>query len=231
MIKNGQIVTNSLLLAEKFKKPHNRVLKSIDKLKEDINGFAVENVTAKNDEYIFTEIHREIRGRKYRNFEMNRNAFSILAMGFTGKKALKWKMDFIKAFNAMEKVLLNQGNLEWQEQRNQGKIARKQETDMIQKFVDYATGQGSKNAKFYYKHFTTTTCKALQLIEAKKPKLRDTLDMLELNQLLLAENIAMKSLEENMKTGEHYKAIFVNVKNDIEKFASTLFLPNQKQLN
>jgi len=37
----------------------------------------------------------------------------------------------------------------------------------------------------------------------------------------------MKSLEENMKAGEHYKVIFVNVKNDIERFASTLFLPSQ----
>ena len=152
-------------------------------------------------------------------------------MGFTGKKALKWKVDFIKAFNLMEKTLLNKKSIEWNKQREQGKLARKSETDVIKNFVDYATIQGSKNANFYYKHLTSATYKALQLIQHKKPKIRETLDMLELNQLLLAENIAMKSLEENMKTGEHYKAIFVNVKNDIERFASTLFLPNQKQLN
>jgi len=38
-------------------------------------------------------------------YEMDRDGFSLLAMGFTGEKALKWKLDYIKAFNAMEREL------------------------------------------------------------------------------------------------------------------------------
>ena len=227
MIK-GEAMANSLVISDKFKKPHGRVLVGIEKLIEDLKNLTNENSFAK---FIFKESTYHTRGKNFKCYELNRDAFSLLAMGFTGKKALSWKIDFIKAFNAMEKALLNQTSLEWKQQREQGKLARKSETDTIQKFVELAKSQGSKGAQWYYKHFTNATYKALQLIQYKKPLLRETLDMLELNQLILAENIAMKSLEENMKAGEHYKVIFVNVKNDIEKFASTLFLPNQKQIN
>lgn len=42
---------------------------------------------------------------------MNRDGFSLLAMGFTGKKALQWKLKYIEAFNEMEETL-KQGYLE-----------------------------------------------------------------------------------------------------------------------
>ena len=154
----------------------------------------------------------------------------MVAMRFKTDEAYEWQLKFSSAFQAMEEALLNNKNLEWKKQREQGKLNRKAETDVIKDVVEYAKKQGSKKAEFYYKHFTSATYKALKLIQHKKPMLRETLDMLELNQFILAENVAMKSLEENMKTGEHYKAIFVNVKNDIERFASTLFLPNQKRI-
>ena len=38
-------------------------------------------------------------------FEMSRDGFSLLAMGFNGKKALEWKVKFLKAFNQMEGAL------------------------------------------------------------------------------------------------------------------------------
>ena len=42
------------------------------------------------------------RGRNYDQYLMNRDGFSLLAMGFTGKKALEWKLKYINAFNMME---------------------------------------------------------------------------------------------------------------------------------
>lgn len=38
-------------------------------------------------------------------YYMNRDGFSLLVMGFTGKKAIEWKIKFINAFNEMEKAL------------------------------------------------------------------------------------------------------------------------------
>lgn len=41
-------------------------------------------------------------GRERRVIYMNRDGFTILAMGFTGKKALQFKLKYIEAFNKME---------------------------------------------------------------------------------------------------------------------------------
>lgn len=45
------------------------------------------------------------RGKNYRCFDMNRDGFSLISMGFTGKKALEWKLKYIDAFNKMEETL------------------------------------------------------------------------------------------------------------------------------
>jgi len=125
----------------------------------------------------------------------------------------------------------NKQSITWEAQREQGKIARREATDTIKEFVDYATGQGSNNAKFYYKHITVACYRCLQLIESEKPKLRDLLNVLELNQLMLAEVVAERSLKRHMLEGEHYKAIFSLVKHDLETFASSLMIgPSQLQI-
>jgi len=223
--KNG-IVTDSYILMEKFSKKHEYIIRKTEQL---IKRLGARKVAPKNEPVLIEGV-KEYRGQKFKYFTYDRKAFSLLVMSFTGDKAFEWQEKFYDAFAAMEKALLNQTSLEWKQQREQGKLARKEETDTIQKFVELAKSQGSKGAKWYYTHFTNATYRALQLIEHKKPRLRDTLDMMELNQLILAENIAMKSIESNMEAGEHYKVIFVNVKNDIEKFASTLFLDHIKQI-
>ena len=113
------------------------------------------------------------RGRKYPMFNISRDGFSFLVMGFTGKKADDWKIKYINAFSKMEQMLLNQNNTEWLTSREQGKAIRLKETDAIKDFIQYAIDNGSSGAKFYYKHFTNATYKALSLLEHRKPKTRD----------------------------------------------------------
>ena len=49
--------------------------------------------------------YKNSRGRNYDEFLMDRDGFSLLCMGFTGKKALEWKLKYINAFNKMEEKL------------------------------------------------------------------------------------------------------------------------------
>ena len=52
---------------------------------------------------MFTEsTYTNLRGREYREVLMNRDGFTLLAMGFTGKKALEFKLAYIDQFNRME---------------------------------------------------------------------------------------------------------------------------------
>ena len=81
-VENKQVVTTSLQVAEYFDKEHKTVLRSIDDL--------VAQFCATKE--FFHETSREYRGQTFRYFLMNRDGFSLLVMGFTGKKALEWKI-------------------------------------------------------------------------------------------------------------------------------------------
>lgn len=98
--ENSQALTNSLLVAEKFGKTHDNVLKAIRNI---IGGGVVKN----NETTMFVEstYFNQQNGQDYPLFVMNRDGFTLLAMGFTGKKALQFKLDYIAAFNAMESEL------------------------------------------------------------------------------------------------------------------------------
>lgn len=98
-INNGQPTASSRDIAEHFGKEHKNVLRDIDTLKKDVLNF--------EQMYFETEIP-DSYGRPQRAYLMNRDGFTLLAMGFTGKEALAWKMKYINAFNAMEQELRSQ---------------------------------------------------------------------------------------------------------------------------
>ncbi len=58
--------------------------------------------------FVETIYVNEQNRQEYPMFIMNRDGFTLLAMGFTGKKAMRFKLDYIAAFNAMEKALKEQ---------------------------------------------------------------------------------------------------------------------------
>lgn len=101
VIQNNQIVVSSKDIAEHFGKDHKNVLQNI----RDI--LVAENSATK----FYQETTYQNRGKDYKEYLMNRDGFSLLAMGFTGKKALQWKLKYIEAFNEMEETL-KQGYLE-----------------------------------------------------------------------------------------------------------------------
>ena len=94
-IENEQTVTDSRQVAEHFEKEHKNVLASIREIL----------VAEKSATKFFMKSEREYRGQKFPMYYMNRDGFSLLVMGFTGKKALEWKIKYINAFNKMEAKL------------------------------------------------------------------------------------------------------------------------------
>lgn len=94
--QNGEPVASSRQIAESFDKRHDHVIRDIDNLKGDVPNFG--------EMFFETEIP-DSYGRPQRAYLMNRDGFSLLAMGFTGKAALEWKIKYLAAFNAMERQL------------------------------------------------------------------------------------------------------------------------------
>ena len=94
---SGELVVSSRQVAEDFEKMHKHVL-------ETIRNLVDENSAVKK---MFIESEFENRGKKYPEYLITRDGFSLLVMGFTGSKALEWKLKYIEAFNKMEEELRN----------------------------------------------------------------------------------------------------------------------------
>ncbi|WP_044600969.1 Rha family transcriptional regulator [Campylobacter coli] len=91
------IFTNSLFVAKVFNKNHAHILRAIENLPQD--EFNALNFNAVS--------YKASNGKINPCYNLTRDGFSLLVMGFTGEKAYKWKILFIKAFNEMEKRLRN----------------------------------------------------------------------------------------------------------------------------
>lgn len=98
--QNGEPVVSSRQIAESFGKEHRNVMRDIENLMSE--------GALKNEHtplFYKTEYVHEQNGQTYPMYLMNRDGFTLLAMGFTGKAALEWKLKYIAAFNAMEQQL------------------------------------------------------------------------------------------------------------------------------
>ena len=84
---NGQVVTNSLLVAEKFGKRHANVIRDIEKL---LNTEDTE-LNSKMSLAFVIDTYEDSTGKSNPVYIMNRKGFSILVMGYNGIKALRFK--------------------------------------------------------------------------------------------------------------------------------------------
>ncbi|EIP7784564.1 Rha family transcriptional regulator [Escherichia coli] len=95
-IENGRAVTTSVAIAEFFRKMHKDVLKKIDNL-ECSEKFSERNFAPA--EYL------DEQGKKRPMYQITKNGFVFLVMGFTGKKAAAFKEAYIAEFDRMEAEL------------------------------------------------------------------------------------------------------------------------------
>lgn len=101
--RKGQPVVSSRRVAEIFDKRHDHILRSISQIADPESGVSVEFSSLN-----FEEIkYKDSTGRRLPEYLMTKDGFTILAMGFTGKKAMKFKEAYINRFNQMEEFIKN----------------------------------------------------------------------------------------------------------------------------
>lgn len=118
--EGGEPTTDSVRVAERFGKRHDNVLRSIDKLKCS-KKFRLLNF--EESSYINEQ------GKVQRMFNMTKDGFTFLVMGFTGEKAATWKEGFIEAFNWMAQQLKDR-SLSFEHRRNHLMLEYQQERGM-----------------------------------------------------------------------------------------------------
>ncbi|MCC5427830.1 MULTISPECIES: Rha family transcriptional regulator [Clostridium] len=97
-IQNGQPVVTSRQITDDFGKEHSKVIRSIETI--------IESNSSQNWlQYFIPSEYKDNSGKSNKEYLLTRNGFSLLVMGFTGAKALQWKLKYIEAFNKMEDAL------------------------------------------------------------------------------------------------------------------------------
>jgi Rha family phage regulatory protein len=91
--KNDDAWVSSKDISKLFKKDHKHVLKKIEEIQLNV----ADKFWATN----FKKSSSKNRGKSYKAFELTRKAFSLIAMGYTGKKAMAFKVKYIEAFESM----------------------------------------------------------------------------------------------------------------------------------
>lgn len=211
-MKNEEPVCDSLQVAERFGKRHDVVLRNIENAISDMDS-----ETAKL--WFQKSIYKsQDNNKSYPMYFMNRDGFSLLIMGFTGKKAFEWKVKYIKAFDKMESLLKEKSTLSWEETRRIGKLTRRSETDTIKKLVEYAKEQGSTHSDKLYMSYSKLANKMAGVSRREKATIT------QLNNLSMMENIILNVIQTEIKAGVHYKQIYKDCKERIQTVSKLAYL-------
>lgn len=161
---------------------------------------SIENMKAENSALLkmfYPSTYKVDGNRKsYPMYLMNRDGFSLLVMGFTGAKALEWKLKYIEAFNAMEKELNNirVDVVRKETARNSGINARKELTPNIIKAR--CDGMGQKMIGITIGKWTNYIYKAIFDMKAKE--MRESLNTKSIRDCLTADELEMVDGAETM---------------------------------
>lgn len=101
--QDGKLVVTSRQIAEDFEKEHNDTKKRIRELIKDMGEIS--------HNYFISSEYVDSMNRTQEEYLLTRDGFSLLVMGFTGSKALEWKLKYIEAFNKIEQALKEQKQL------------------------------------------------------------------------------------------------------------------------
>lgn len=199
------------MVAEKFGKRHADVIEKIEKI--------ISDDSTENSVHCFkASFYKDGTGRKNKMYLMNRDGFTFLVMGFTGRKANEWKWNYINAFNSMESILRERSTSLWIETRHQGRLIRRTETDIIQELIKYAKNQGSEHADMLYLTYSKL---ANKMAGVKK---RDEATVSQLNNLSLMENIILNCIQNGILMDKYYKDIYQDCKRRLEAFKDIAYL-------
>lgn len=233
LTKNEKVLVSSRIISEKFDKEHAEVVYAIEG-RTDTKGNSknkglineISGISHVSRYFIKTE-YQDSMNRTQTEYLLTRDGFSLLVMGFTGQKALKWKVQYIEAFNTMEAFIAEKNSAEWKEARQTGKNIRKEETDIIlTKLIPLAEAQGSQHAGKLYITYSKLVNSMLN-IEAGQ---RSNLPLSYIDAIKFLENAIENIISIEVDKGTHYKEIYHICKVKCQIIKDLAFLPSIKMI-
>lgn len=135
--KEEVTVVSSLDVAETFGKEHKNVLADVRSIQSDISS-------AEFSALFYEANYKASNGKKNPMYYMNRDGFTLLVMGYTGEKAMQFKLAYIKQFNAMEQALI-------------GKMKEREKGIAVRQSLTKALQQSNENERMHGHAYSTYT--------------------------------------------------------------------------
>ncbi len=146
--KREMIVVNSRDIAETFEKRHADVLRDIENLS------CSERFTERN---FSLSSYKDSSGKSNKEYLLTRDGFTILAMGYTGEKAMKFKEAYIEQFNQMESML-------------QGKLIEREKGIVIRQAFTRALKESGENDRMHGYAYSAYTDLVYKVVFGKNAK-------------------------------------------------------------
>lgn len=208
-LKGDDIFTDSLVIAQGTSVKHESVQRRIRDSEKELSELGK----------VGFKIRATGSGQEQKIYVLNeQQATFLITLLKNTPTVVKFKLELVKQFYAMRKFILERQSQSWIETRQQGKITRKSETDVIQQLVGFAKEQGSANSDKLYITYSKLANKTAGISR------RDEANVMQLNNLSLIENIILNCIQVGMAMDKHYKEIYQDCKRRLEAFKDIAYL-------
>ena len=197
-LKSDEVFTDSMVIAKGTDNQHKSVVAIIKKYHKDFEDFG-------RLEFSDLKSTNPKGGRPTKVYRLNEEQAALL-MTYLGNAEIvrTFKKRLVHQFFEMRKFIAERHTKEWVETRQQGKMTRKSETDVIKELVEYAKDQGSTHSHMLY----TTYSKLANRMVGIKGKERDIATTIQLNNLNIFENIILNLIRVGMSQEMDYHDIY-----------------------
>lgn len=210
-VKREDVFTDSKIIAIGTKTTHHAIQQLLKKYKnelEQLGTFRISNAESTG-------------GRKENIYLLNEpQATFLITLLKNNEAVIKFKLELVKEFYRMRKIIVEKKSLEWQQTRQQGKLTRREEADGIKEFIEYAKNQGSKHADMYYMHFS----KLANKIAGIHGNMRELINARQLMYLSIAESTILKTVMHGMKQNLDYKKVYEECKRRLDVLSDLAIL-------
>ena len=208
-IKNNQAFTDSRIIAVGTNNKHHSITAVIQKYLTDFEDFGK----------VRFEMEPLASGQKEKVYILNQQQATLLMTYLRNSEITrKFKKELVRQFYLMQQFIFERQSNHWLETREQGKLTRKAETDVLKQLVEYAEEQGSLHSDKMYVAYTKLTNKICGISG------RDNATAQQLSSLTVAENIILHCIQACIDENKHYKDIYKDCKKRLEMFKDIAYL-------
>lgn len=209
-LKKDDAFTDSLIISRCTGVDHRKVKAMIRKYENRLKAFGKLSSPCEAE---------STGGRKSTYYELNEEqATFLISLMKNTDPVVDFKSKLVTEFYKMRKFIAEKQTEAWIETRQQGKLTRKAETDVIKKLVEYAKEQGSTHPDMLYMTYSKLANKYAGINK------RDNATVMQLNNLSLMEHIILNVVQNGIATEMHYKDIYKASKARLESMKDIAFL-------